>query len=275
MSKEEIHEPTLPNLNAETWELIERRMWDKFKTKIWSLVGLIITLLTIFTAFGITTFINSSIEKTVKEEKEDFVVRTNQMLIDIQLIAYISGLRSDSRLYLDKALILVKKRFEPFMNEKKSNNKYRTLYFHLSKQSFSEMEYSNISLQAAEVLFDGFDRLAPNRENNIHLAESKLRADYPEVLRVIELRGGWGALSQLDIYLRNKLLSESLSSPIEKLRLFERYENTVEPKYLEIINRVYGTSWNKSGTINPKGIVQFESALTQLKLEPLSNDISE
>jgi len=44
----------VPSLTDETWELLEYRMWSKFKSKLWSYVGVFLTVSTLAGLFGVS-----------------------------------------------------------------------------------------------------------------------------------------------------------------------------------------------------------------------------
>lgn len=60
----------VPVLTKETWELLEYRLWDKFRSKLWAIVGIFLTIVTIAGILGINSYINNRIESQIANEKE-------------------------------------------------------------------------------------------------------------------------------------------------------------------------------------------------------------
>ncbi|MBL6445686.1 hypothetical protein JMN32_05160 [Fulvivirga sp. 29W222] len=94
----------IPEMTNETWELLEFRLWEKISNKLWKLVGIFLTVVTIGGLLGINAFIDARIDRQVKEEKErlaeyekELSKRNQQLTQFAKLITLLSNKLSSDR----------------------------------------------------------------------------------------------------------------------------------------------------------------------------------
>src|SRR5713101_9952756 len=64
--------PEVPHLTDETWELLQYRIWANFRTKLWSLVGIFLTITTLAGILGVRAYIDGIVAKKLEAERAAF-----------------------------------------------------------------------------------------------------------------------------------------------------------------------------------------------------------
>ena len=64
--------PHIPSFTSETWELIGHRLWSKFSTKLWTIIGAFLTLITIGGTLGLPAYIEAKVQDNIFSEKQKF-----------------------------------------------------------------------------------------------------------------------------------------------------------------------------------------------------------
>jgi hypothetical protein len=59
-------------MSKETWELIEYRLWNSFKTKLWAVVGIVLTTLSVAAYLGMNTWVKYATDQALKTETARF-----------------------------------------------------------------------------------------------------------------------------------------------------------------------------------------------------------
>jgi len=60
--------PLVPVISAETWELLEYRIWNKFKTKLWGMIAAILTVSALLALLGLNSWLKYLTDQNLKEE---------------------------------------------------------------------------------------------------------------------------------------------------------------------------------------------------------------
>lgn len=63
-----LTEPSVPAITKETWELLEYRIWNSFKTKLWAVVGIVLTTLSFMAYLGMNTWVKYVTDQALKAE---------------------------------------------------------------------------------------------------------------------------------------------------------------------------------------------------------------
>lgn len=85
-------------MTEDAWELIEHRLWSKFSTKLWSIVGIFLTLSTLAGVFGVSAYIDQRVDKKVEgerkkleEARQGFLTESGELVRKIRLVHYLSN----------------------------------------------------------------------------------------------------------------------------------------------------------------------------------------
>jgi len=64
--------PDLPMLSKDAWELVQYRLWDHLRSKMWSTLTVFLTLVTVAGLLGIPAYISSRVDQRIADERTKF-----------------------------------------------------------------------------------------------------------------------------------------------------------------------------------------------------------
>src|SRR6266545_409113 len=78
-------EPSVPSLTPETWELLEYRIWSRFRTKLWTAVGAFLTAVGLAGLLGIPAYIRGEILQQTNAEAAKIAATRRQLQRQVEL----------------------------------------------------------------------------------------------------------------------------------------------------------------------------------------------
>ncbi|HEY3303964.1 MAG TPA: hypothetical protein VGL70_10575 [Candidatus Binatia bacterium] len=64
--------PTIPALSKDAWELVQYRLWDQLRSKMWATLTVFLTLVTVGGLLGIPAYISSRVDQKIADERGKF-----------------------------------------------------------------------------------------------------------------------------------------------------------------------------------------------------------
>jgi hypothetical protein len=64
--------PDLPTLSKDAWELVQYRMWDHLRSRMWTTLTVFLTLVTVGGLLGIPAYISSRVDAKIADERAKF-----------------------------------------------------------------------------------------------------------------------------------------------------------------------------------------------------------
>ena len=64
--------PDLPVLSKDAWELVQYRLWDHLRSKMWTTLTVFLTLVTVGGLLGIPAYISSRVDQKIADERAKF-----------------------------------------------------------------------------------------------------------------------------------------------------------------------------------------------------------
>jgi hypothetical protein len=100
--------PDLPALSKDAWELVQYRLWDHLRSKMWTTLTIFLTLVTLGGLLGIPAFISSRIDQKIADERAKF----DQVRIALESERLAVIMRSDAAAYATLAWFQDLSRFQ-------------------------------------------------------------------------------------------------------------------------------------------------------------------
>lgn len=116
--------PNLPSLTKDAWELVELRIWNSFKKRLWIILTATLTVSAIGGLLGLNTLIAYRVDRTLQlererfsQERERYVETVNSQMVATGILLFLQQrYHSDLRAFLNEAerirLTLNDKEFE-------------------------------------------------------------------------------------------------------------------------------------------------------------------
>lgn len=86
--------PATPALSKDAWELIQYRLWDHLRGKMWTTLSVFLTLVTVAGLLGVPTFISSRVDAKIADEKSKFEQLRSELAADRSRILTLSSTSS-------------------------------------------------------------------------------------------------------------------------------------------------------------------------------------
>lgn len=242
--------PQIPSLTDETWELLEYRIWGKFKNKLWSYVGAFLTVCTLAGVFGVSAYIDKRVDKKVEAERKqledarvNFLEESKKLTQLIRLGHYISSEYVNDVIVFDRALRgskaqIIKLRSENKFSKNEEDNLVSIIEI-LEGFDAAFFDYYILVRQAALILND----IGYKKEN---IKTSKLlKQDWELLEKGLEKYPipGFGEALQIypHLYSLNEVhknvifysLKKTLQKPVTRADIYQEYEDVITPEYLK------------------------------------------
>lgn len=264
--REEAEPPDLPVLSKDAWELVQYRMWDQLRSKMWTTLTVFLTLVTIGGLLGIPAYISSRVDQKIADERAKF--DELRLELDSQRLSAVS--RSDMAACATIAwsqdlarfqlhLIRVSSALDNADNiESSVRNVVRLLIGRLGRFELGPDDFRSEVRMLTDVLRNG-----QLPESNDYSDEPLTENDWA-AFRGASGIGGFGALPELyELYshvlaLKTAMLigyesaiAPALSEPMRRAKLYEQYSVSLFPAYEQSLAAVYGGSrptWLRGGS---------------------------
>lgn len=252
--------PAIPPLSKDAWELIQYRLWDQLRSKMWATLTVFLTLVTVGGLLGIPAYIGSRVDQKIADERTKFEKLRAELEADRQKVLTLSSTTSqmaflwiqslaefqrtqlevlsqldDPRFKKDErskqtwhVFRLLVSRFDLQETEKQFRSQIRTLTAILDCSCLPERtEYSDAPLTEAD--WTAFE-LSSNKAG-LGPRLSQLYAMYSHVL----------ALKAAVLRSHDLGIGMALKDPLRRAALYEQYNASMYPSYRETLNRLFGT----------------------------------
>lgn len=258
--------PELPALSKDAWELVQYRLWDQLRSKMWTTLTVFLTLVTLGGLLGIPAYISSRVDQKIADERAKFdrlrIELENEKLAIItrsDLAAYATVIWSQDLARFQLLLLRTSSTLDNAQGIEKVRNVARLLIgrlgrFELGPDAFrSEVrmltdllrrgalpdsnEYSDKPL--TEVEWAAFRGASTNRG---------LGTVFPELY---ELYSHVFALKAAMRKNYTVLINPALAEPVRRANLYEQYGTGLYPAYQQSLATVYGgnrPSWLRGGS---------------------------
>lgn len=246
----------VPVLTEETWELLEYRMWSKFKAKLWSYVGVFLTISTLAGLFGVSAYIDKRVDEKVESERKkfeetrmEFELISQKLVQQMRLTHYLTSEYMKDVGAFDRAIKDSRKSiYDLHVQNKLSPNEFKSLDNILRSAEGFDLAFFDYYLairEAGNILND----IGYKKES---LGDKKLSLNDWDLLnkglKKYEIKGFLSALQMYPhlyslIEVQNNIVYQSLKSdlkqPISRADLYQEYESVFVKKYLSEVE-VFG-----------------------------------
>ena len=257
--------PDLPVLSKDAWELVQYRLWDHLRSKMWTTLTIFLTLVTLGGLLGIPAFISSRIDQKIADERAKF----DQVRVGLESERLAVIMRSDTAAYATLAWFQDVSRFQLLLLKTSTaldsaqgieavKNVLRLIINRLARFELGPGSFRSEIRMLTDVLKTG---RVP--ESNSY-SDSPLSEDDWAAFRGAAANRGLGNLlpELYELYshvfalkaavLKNYelVVDPALSEPVRRAKLYEQYGTDLYPAYQQSLAAVYGgnrPSWLRGG----------------------------
>ena len=250
----------VPVLTEETWELLEYRMWAKFKAKLWSYVGVFLTISTLAGLFGVSAYIDKRVDEKVEGERKkleearaEFQLTSKKLVQQMRLLHYLTSEYMKDVNVFDRSIKDSQLSIHNLREQQQlSKNEYNVLAGILESIESFELAFFDYYLAIREVGYILND-IGYKKEQ---LNDQKLKPEdwklLEEGLKKYEINGFMSALQMYPhlyslVQVQNNIVFESLKNdlkkPVSRADLYQEYESVFTKKYLTEIDK-FGLPFN-------------------------------
>ncbi len=249
--------PDIPALSEDAWDLVQYRLWDKIRGKMWATLTVFLTLTSFAGLLGIPAYISGKIDDEIKKKSQQF----ERLKVDLETerlgILTLSATTSHLAFLWEKNLAALQKaRFDLFSkaNAEMFNNDrsaFRAFILFLERLDLKESEdqfrydirvltamlncgclpeqnnFSNDPL--TETDWSAFEGAASKRGLSPELPQL-----YGTYSHVIALRAAMGKSHQI-------IIDQTLKDSSRRAALYEQFNSAIYPSYRQSLNELYGT----------------------------------
>jgi hypothetical protein len=258
--------PDLPALSKDAWELVQYRLWDHLRSKMWTTLTIFLTLVTVGGLLGIPAFISSRVDQKIADERAKF--DQLRFALESERLAVIT--RSDIATYATLAWSQDVARFQLLLLKTSSaldstqgieatRNVVRLIISKLARFELGADAFRSEVRMLTDVL-----KTARVPESN-NYSDNPLTEDEWAAFRGASTNRGLGSLLP-DLYelyshvfalkvavLKNYeiVIDPALADPARRAKLYEQYGIGLYPAYQQSLAAVYGGSrpaWLRGGS---------------------------
>lgn len=258
--------PDLPLLSKDAWELVQYRMWDQLRSKMWTTLTVFLTLVTVGGLLGIPAYISSRVDQRIADERAKF----DQLRLELDSQRLSAIARSDMAAYATTAWSQDLARFQLLLLRASSalgstdeidsqvRNVVRLLIGKLGRFELGPDDFRSEVRLLTDVLRDG-----QLPDSNDYSDEPLTENDWA-AFRGASGNRGLGALPELyELYshvfalkaamlmIYESAIAPALTDPMRRAKLYEQYGVGLYPAYERSLSAVYGGSrptWLRGGS---------------------------
>jgi len=244
----------VPVLTNETWELLEFRMWTKFRTKLWSYVGAFLTLSTLAGVFGVSGYIDRRVDQKVEAERKnlerarlEFIEESQDIVRKIKLTHYITAEYSSDLTVFDRALRASKDCVNLYSGDgclsNKDSKRLLEILSSLEGFEYAYFDYYLAVREAGRVLNDIGYAKEELDTGKLEYSDWELLNDglnkyeIPGLIVAIQMYPHLFSLLDVQRKIVSNNLKVDLNSPVTRASLYQFYENIVSKEYLARMER--------------------------------------
>jgi hypothetical protein len=273
--------PDLPMLSKDAWELVQYRLWDHLRSKVWTTLSVFLTLVTVAGLLGIPAYISSRVDAKIADERAKFdglraqienerMSATSQS--DVAAYATIMWLQDLGRFQL--ALVNVDGALQSVKGlEGGAAYFVRGRLRELGRFEVGAEKFRYSIRLLTEILKQG--RLPDS--SDISGAASLTEADWSafreaskvrgveDLTRVYELYSHVFALRSAALKNYQSVIDPALKEPVRRAKLYEQYAGSLFPLYQRSLGDLYGAgdrpAWLSGGAdwswLSPSAVSAF------------------
>jgi len=242
--------PRLPDLTPETWELLEHRMWSKFRTKQWAAVGGFLTICAVLGVLGAGSHIDMRVARELETERtalrqasEDLKRDSTTAAMRARLATYVLTLVQNDSLVFAEAVSAARQQADASISKELgySTDAHASVINTLTALGNETLETSEYApavrsltktLARAPVGTQRTNESAPLGSADWEAFDKACTAARVKQLsNVVRMYAHLQALHSAAMQARTVILQEDLGGAFNRTQLYEEYEKVVVPAY--------------------------------------------
>jgi hypothetical protein len=252
--------PTIPALSKDAWELIQYRLWDHLRSKMWATLTVFLTLVTVAGLLGIPAYISSRVDQKIADERGKFEKLKTDFEADRlraltlssttshMAFLWVQSLAEFQRTQLEVLSQLDSPRFQKDDKAKQTWHVFRLLVSRFDLQETAKQFRSQVrsltALLDCECLPERTDYSdTPLTEADwtaFELSSNKAGLG-PKLPQLYAMYSHVLALKATVLRSHDLGIDLALKDPSRRAALYEQYNTSIYPGYREALSRLYGT----------------------------------
>lgn len=284
-------EPRLPKLSKDGWELVQYRLWDSIRSKMWRTLSVFLTLVTLGGLLGIPAYISGRIGTEIAAEKKKFEELRSQLQEEnatlqsrVSLTSHLLSRWALDRAELQRILIQVESDLDDSRlsqgEQQEIRSSLRILLRRFPRRHFEEEDLCFEVRMVVDLLDTGALPDSPKAYSSSPLTREEwgkfvALSNRHKLRGLPQLYALTSHLSGLDLALRKNyrlMMEPQLSDPAQRAELHSQYNSTVFPVYRRFLDGVYSeerpppwaSSWSWLAESGVAAFFQEERELARL-----------